>query len=507
MMWPRESQGKWLLFYITFASGFGFALFGYDQGVFGALLGNESFIKTFNNPDPTLQGQITAIYDLGCFVGALLTMWKGSHFGSRKVIFWGCFILVVGAVLQVASYHTAQMIVGRFVAGVGNGMVTASIPVWQSETAPTFLRGRLMVIQLALCQFGNTISQWTNYGMTYIAWNSVAWRFPLALQCFFALVTIAFVPFLPDSPRWLTMKDRNEEAIEVIQRLGGASQTEEQTRAIHAEIQENVRHEMSMGKISVRSLFKKDDLHTLRRVILGAGTQLMQQWSGINALFYYLPVVFASLGVSRNLSLILSSSNGINMVISTIVGSLFIENVGRKKLMVWGAVAQSLCFCLISIGLGIGGSKWEAVAVAFVFGYSTVFALSWIAVPWMYPAEINTQRMRIAGAGIATATNWINNYVVVLVTPVGIDNLKWKYYVIYAVLNAAFAIISQVFYVETARLSLEEIDGLFEKNLTVGRFEASTDDEKAGSDAVAHSSHVAHFDSDQKVDEVGATKV
>ncbi|KAI9166327.1 hexose carrier [Paramyrothecium foliicola] len=294
MMWPRESQGNWLLFYITFASGAGFALFGYDQGVFGALLGNESFIKKFDNPSSTLQGQITAIYDLGCFAGALMTMWRGNHFGSRKVIFAGCVVLIIGAVLQAASYHTAQMMIGRFVAGVGNGMNTASIPVWQSEVASAAMRGRLMVLQLALCQFGNVVAQWINYGMTYIASNSVAWRFPLAFQCFWALLTMALVPLLPDSPRWLAMKDRNEEAIQVIQRLGGPSQTEERTRTIHAEIRQNIQHENSLGKPSFKSLLKKDDLHTLRRVILGAGTQLMQQWSGINALFYYLPVVFAS---------------------------------------------------------------------------------------------------------------------------------------------------------------------------------------------------------------------
>ncbi|KAI9166328.1 Sugar transporter STL1 [Paramyrothecium foliicola] len=167
-----------------------------------------------------------------------------------------------------------------------------------------------------------------------------------------------------------------------------------------------------------------------------------------------------------------------NMVLFTILGSLWIEGMGRKRLMVWGAAAQSLCFCFISIGLAIGGHQWEAVAVAFVFAYITVFALSWIAVPWMYPAEINTQQMRIAGAGIATATNWINNYVVVLVTPVGIENLRWRYYVIYAVLNASFAIISQVFFVETAKLSLEEIDGIFDQRSQRHRTEGVDDSEK-----------------------------
>jgi MFS family permease len=188
----------------------------------------------------------------------------------------------------------------------------------------------------------------------------------------------------------------------------------------------------------------------------------MQQWGGINVINYYLPVVFSSLGVSRNMSLILSACNAMNLMVSTCFGALYIETFGRKKMMLWGAVGQSICFALVAAGLAIATKQWEAVAVAFVFAYYTTFGLSWIAVPWMYPAEVNTQRMRIAGAGIATATNWINNYIVVLVTPIGISNISWKYYLIYAVLNAVFVPIVGYFYVETAGLSLEQIDSLFE---------------------------------------------
>lgn len=461
-MWLQGIQGRALTSWITFAAGTGFALFGYDQGVFGAVLTNESFIKTFHDPSPTLQGHITATYDLGCFAGAILTMCQGSKHGNRRVILMGSVILVIGAILQTSAYHVPQMIIGRFVAGVGNGMNTASIPVWQSETVPARHRGHVMVLQLALNQVGNVTSQWINYGMTFIASNSMAWRFPLAFQMFFAILTILLVPFLPDSPRWLVLKNRNDEALEVIRRLGGPRRSEEENRSMHAAIQWNVDHEMSMGKLTIRGIFRRDSLHTTRRVLLGAGTQFMQQWSGINAILYYLPVVFASLGLDRNLSIILSCCNAINLLISTCVGALYVESVGRKKMMLWGAVAQSLCYTFVAIGLALGGKQRECVAVTFVFSFMTAFGLSWIAVPWMYPAEINTQRMRIAGSGIATATNWITNYAVVLITPIGIANIAWRYYILYAVLNAAFVPVVQFFYVETARKSLEDIDRLFE---------------------------------------------
>ncbi|CAG8934666.1 unnamed protein product [Penicillium salamii] len=458
-----QAEGKTLTALITLASGFGFALFGYDQGVFGAFLGNESFLKLFNNPDTTLQGHMTATYDLGCFVGAVATMWYGNRVGSRRNILLGCSILIIGAVLQATSYHAPQMIVGRLVAGVGNGMNTASIPVWQSETSSARHRGHIMVLQLVLCQLGQVLSQWLNYAMTFLAASDVSWRFPLALQIVFAVMVMILVPFLPDSPRWLITRGHNLEAYEVMRKLDGSASSEENTRAAFEEIQRSVQHEMSFGKVSISSLIKNDRLQTTRRLILGAGTQFMQQWSGINAVTYYLPVVFASLGINRNLSLILAGCSSLNFLFSTAVGALGIERFGRKKLMICGAASQSLCLSLVAISLGVGGMRWNSVAVAFVFGFVSTFGLTWIAVPWMYPAEVNTHRMRVAGAGVATATNWISNYAVVLVTPLGIGNLGWGYYVIYAALNAIFVPILWLFYVETARLSLEEIDAVFEK--------------------------------------------
>lgn len=157
-MFFQESQGKPLQFGVTAACGAGFLLFGYDQGVFGGLLDNEPFLKTFGYPDATIQGQIVATYDIGCIIGTLVSMFFGDKLGRRRCILIGCCILIVGAVLQTASYSLAQMIVGRVVAGVGNGMNTVAIPVWQSETARADNRGKLIVAQLVTNIFGVVIT-------------------------------------------------------------------------------------------------------------------------------------------------------------------------------------------------------------------------------------------------------------------------------------------------------------------------------------------------------------
>lgn len=420
-------EGGWLTAAITFSTGTGFLLFGYDQGVFGGIIGNENFEKTFQSPSPMVIGQITATYDLGCFFGAILAMTFGDHFGRRMSIVIGCTVLTIGAILQTAAFGVPQMIVGRFVAGLGNGINTTTIPVWQSETSQPKHRGLLVVLQLALNQLGNVTAQWLNFGMGYIPWQAVSWRFPIGFQMFYALATIIMIPWLPDSPRWLIQKGRYEESRAIVARLLAKPTDDREAKELYDTIVRNTKHELEVSRVSWRSLLANDRLQTTRRIILGAGTQFMQQWGGINVINYYLPVVFASLGVGRRLSLVLSGCNAMNLMVSTCVGALFIESIGRKRLMLWGALVQAVCFALVAGGLGAGGRQWGAVAITFVFGYYTTFGLTWIAVPWMYPAEVNTQQWRNRGAAIATSTNWICNYTVVLVTSVGISSIGWRY--------------------------------------------------------------------------------
>ncbi|KAH7045277.1 general substrate transporter, partial [Macrophomina phaseolina] len=167
-------------------------------------------------------GQIVATYDIGCIMGTLLSIFVRDKLGRRRRIFLGCVIHIINGIVQAASYYFAPMIVGRIVAGVGNGMNTIAIRIWQSETAKASHRGKLVVLQLVTNIFGLMYSlRWMNYGFTYIPDNQISRRFPLAFQCFFALVTMAMFSIAPESPRWLVMRDRVEEAQAILAGLVG----------------------------------------------------------------------------------------------------------------------------------------------------------------------------------------------------------------------------------------------------------------------------------------------
>lgn len=151
------------------------------------------------------------------------------------------------------------------------------------------------------------------------------------------------------------------------------------------------------------------------------------------------------------------------------VGYFIIESVGRKMVSACGYVSQGISFAVVAIGLGVATTTSRLVAVAFMFVFVSVYGMSNCYVPWVYPAEINSQKYRFLGAAAATGTNWIFNYVVVVITPIATDNIGYRYYIIYAVLNVAFAIIWIFFFVETSGKSLEEIDQMFAREFHSGK--------------------------------------
>lgn len=178
-------------------------LFGYDQGVFGGVIVTKDFLDTLGLAGPShtgTVGTVTALYDVGCFFGAVAAFSIGERLGRKKSILVGTTVMSIGAILQISAYSTAQMIVGRIVAGLGNGLNTATAPVWQAETSKAAWRGKLVVIEMILNIAGFSLSNWITYGFSYAS-GPIAWRFPLAFQFIFIFVLYGTVPWLPESPR------------------------------------------------------------------------------------------------------------------------------------------------------------------------------------------------------------------------------------------------------------------------------------------------------------------
>lgn len=224
---------------------------------------------------------MTSIYNIGCFIGAMSTLLTGDKLGRPRQIILGSTAIAVGAIIQTASYSVAQMMVGRIVAGLGTGMNTATAGVWQAETSKMRSRGKLVIIQMANCITGFSISNWLTLAFSF-APKKVAWRFPLAFQIFFTLCIYALCPFLPDSPRLLIRKGKYEEATEVLAALEGhgATPASPSVRAQFGVIKDILDREHLNTYSWWQLLSGRGPSGVLRRMILGAWMQAMNQVSG-----------------------------------------------------------------------------------------------------------------------------------------------------------------------------------------------------------------------------------
>ncbi|KAI9891618.1 MAG: hypothetical protein M1814_002552 [Vezdaea aestivalis] len=462
-------SGESLTICLSLAASTVLVFYGYDQGVFGNILVSEDFLRVMGHPSTSMQGLMTSVYNLGCFVGAMSTIWTGDYLGRPRTIIAGSTIIAIGAVIQTASYSVTQMMIGRVVAGLGTGMNTATAGVWQAETSKMRSRGKLVVIQMANCIFGFSISNWLTLGLSFVP-GSISWRLPLAFQIVFTLIIYCLCPFLPDSPRLLIRKGKYDEAFSVLAALegDGATEASPSVRSQFAIIQEVLQKENANTYTFFQLITGRGPSGALRRMLLGAWMQISNQISGINVTSYYQTyILIHALNFSPLKARILAAAGSVDYLIFSCLAYFVIERYGRRRVMMCSAAACSICWIVITVAQNLSlnnhgdSHKLGALAVAAFFFFWASFAMGVLNVPWLYPTEIGHINLRAQTASLAMASNWMSNFIVVQVTPAGLDTLTWRFWIIWAVICAAFVPITYFFYPETANRSLEDIDRFF----------------------------------------------
>ncbi|ORX43172.1 general substrate transporter [Hesseltinella vesiculosa] len=457
-------KGKSLFRASTALAGCGFLLFGYDQGVMSGVVASKLFLNTMGNPNSATVGLIVAIYEIGCMFGALSTGYIGDKLGRRKTIRYGCLILIIGAILQTAAVDLGMMIFARILTGVGNGMNTATIPVYQAELSPPKSRGAHVAFEASLLTVGVGIAYWLEFGLYFVD-SEVSWRFPLAFQIVFAMILGLASFILPETPRWLQAHGYEHESKTIIARLW----TDEDTThprcvAEWEEIKEGIELERRTGVNTYRELFSKGKFNNRYRVLLGMCGQLIQQFGGINAISYYLTDVFMNAGMTQSMAMMMAGVDSIVYFIGSVTTIYTVERFGRRFLMYAGLIGQMVTLLITGI------SQWaftqghhgaSAGVIVGVFLYNFAFGAAWLGLAWLYPSEIFSTGMRAKGNSMSTAANWIGNFVVAEITPVLFEYAGYWTFLMYAILNALFLIPIYFWYPETKGKSLEEIEVMF----------------------------------------------
>ncbi|KAE8160337.1 general substrate transporter [Aspergillus tamarii] len=480
-MWTTNSglRGRKLHWAITFTSVVGFSLFGYDQGLMSGILQGTSFVGEFpvldnklpgNNPEhvSVLQGAVNSCYELGCFFGAIFTLCFGQRTGRTPLLVTGGVLMVIGTVLSTAafghSWGLGQFVIGRVISGLGNGMDTATIPVWQSECSKAHNRGFLVCFEGAIIAVGTFIAYWIDFGLSYTE-SSVQWRFPVAFQILFAIFVIIGALMLPESPRWFIMRGKDNEALQVMAQLNDSSVDAEDVLSDFNLMKADMKAaEAQESTSSWRTLFTFGKTQEFQRMMIGCSGQFFQQFTGCNAAIYYSTLLFENnLHMDHKMALIIGGVFSTVYALATIPSFFMVEKVGRRNLFLIGFLGQGLSF-IITMGCLIHGTTENAKGAAVgIFLFICFFAFTTLPLPWIYPPEINPLRTRTMAASASTCTNWINNFAVVMFTPVFANQSPWGIYLFFALVNFTAIPFTYFFYVETAGRDLEEIDIIFAK--------------------------------------------
>jgi len=421
-------RGKTLVALITLTCSTSFLLFGYDQGVLSGIIGADNqFGKDFNHPDANTQGLIVSIYQLGNVGGSIAVFLLGDYLGRKNSILLATFIMLVGAILQTASINRGMMYAARVITGIGNGANTSTIPVWQAETSTAKERGKLVAIDSCIIIFGIFIAYWMDYGFAQVS-GPAQWRFPIGFQIVFIVIVLVLTSILPESPRWLHKQGRHAEADDITARLiGDATVEDPRVKELSKEITDAIEIESAGGPFKMKEIFGFGKLQNFRRMCICFAVDAFQQLGGICVITYYLPKVLSqSVGMSRHMSLLMSGIITTEYFLASIVQIWLVNYFKRRTLLFLSSAGEIITMVVLAGCVYDGRFSAGVVSIIMIFAYNSFYAFGWLTVPFVYPAEITTLRLRAKGAAIASLGAWIIEFMVVQITPIAVQNIGYK---------------------------------------------------------------------------------
>jgi len=469
---PPEAAGKaWPAICIGLFVSFGGVLFGYDTGTISGILAMPFWVQQFRKPGnegitPSEDSLIVSILSAGTFFGALLAAPAADKLGRKYGLMLSAAIVFnLGVILQTASTSQPMFIAGRFFAGLGVGLISAMVPLYQSETAPKWIRGTIVgAYQLAIT-IGLFLAAIVNYA-TGGRNDSWSYRIPIAIQFAWSLIIVIGLIFLPETPRFLIKQDKHEKAALALSKLRRLPADHPAIVEELSEIAANHRYEMTLSKATYLDCFKGT---VGKRLLTGCLLQALQQLSGVNFIFYYGTQYFENAGFQSGGFTIQVITNTVN-VVSTLPGLYLVEKMGRRNLLLLGGIGMAASQLIVAItGTASDPDNLNAqrAAIAFVCIYIYFFASSWGPVAWVVTGELFPLKVRAKCLSMTTATNWLLNFAIAYATPYMVNaeyaNLQSRVFFIWGSFCFICIIFVYAMIYETKGLTLEEVDELYER--------------------------------------------
>ncbi|BGP58628.1 hypothetical protein JCM8202_006395 [Rhodotorula sphaerocarpa] len=474
-------------------AAFAAIMIGYDSAFIGTSLALASFKREFGLATKTpeqfasISSNIVSTYQAGCFFGSLFGYPLGTLFGRKRGLLISSLVFLLGAGIMLAANGArglGPLYGGRVIAGLGIGAASNLTPLYISEISPPAIRGQLVGMYEIGWQFGGLVGFWINYGVTqHIPSTHKQWFIPFAVQLIpGGLFAIGIPLFIKESPRWLMARDRRSDAIKNLCYLRQLSPEDQYIVSEVNEIDmqvESDRRTVGRGFWGpFRQVFGTSFL--FRRMMITVLLFMFQNGTGINAINYFSPTIFKSIGIKGTSTSLLTT--GVFGVIKTVGGLswcfLIVDRFGRRPILLIGATGGAIAMFAIAAYNNIadpannpsdslsGGGR---AALAFFYIWTAFYAVSWNGTPWVLNAESFPGAVRQVTQCFAATSNWLWNFVISRATPTMFLNMGHSGYGVYLFFGA-MQVLSIVYIClllpETRNIPLEEMDRLWgERNV------------------------------------------
>ena len=454
-------QNKVFIYGVTLVATMGGLLFGYDTAVIsGAEKSIQAFLIDSQGLSSFLHGVTVSSALIGCIVGGAISGFMSSAYGRKNALIIAGVLFFLSALgsgnPEFLFFNKGEPSLGvlwmfnfyRIIGGVGVGLASAVCPMYIGEIAPAAIRGRLVSLNQFAIIFGMLIVYFVNWGIAdgqSIEWiNEIGWRRMFLSEALPAAVFILLMFLVPESPRYLALKQKDTEALSILTRVNGVEKAKQ--------ILEDIKSTVETSKVKLYSYGKAV-------IIIGILLSVFQQFVGINVALYYAPRIFESMGAAKDASMLQTIIMGLVNVVFTVVAILTVDKWGRKPLLILGSIGMAIGMIAISTlaFLDIIGTT----TLVFIIIYTASFMMSWGPICWVLISEIFPNKIRSQAVAIAVAAQWAANFFISSTYPPMMEFSNGGTYLFYGVMSILSALFVWKYVPETKGKTLEEMEGLW----------------------------------------------
>jgi SP family xylose:H+ symportor-like MFS transporter len=452
-----DKNNKNYILFIALSAALGGLLFGYDTAVISGAIGN---LTEYFHLTPIETGWAISSALVGCLIGAFFSDYLSNRLGRRATMLITAILFILNSVGTALPNSFTMFVVFRIVGGIGVGIASMVVPMYIAEIAPPKRRGALVGnYQLAIV-IGIVVVYFVNYFIALQGdahWNlNIGWRWMFGSEIIPSILYLVFIFLIPESPRWLLQKGKSEQAVAVLEKINAA----EDVAQVQSEIQNSLEQEdKGQWNNLVNPIYKK-------ALFVGIGLSILQQLTGINAILYYAPEIFKSLGSSTDASLLETSILGVVNLIFTLLAIKWVDKMGRKPLLYIGSAGMTIS--LAAVGVFIYNEAVGNYILPFLILFMASFSISWGPIVWVLLSEIFPNKIRSLALAISVFIQWVANFVVTQVFPSLIENqwLKDNFNGAFPFYLFSVICLFSLFFVwkkvpETKNKSLEQMDALW----------------------------------------------